>query len=164
MIHRHARINGSGDKRVAHRLHVVAERTDMAESMHLTSHRVGIDVVCVELHRVGMHPQRVLLRVVYKHSTLRSVTITVLLVIEEASCMQLILVFVVYENHVTESFVVAVVVVMIERIARNGLVAVHDGGASEELRAVGTRVKVGVSGVYDTLLRTHRRRSGDVSH
>ena len=53
---------------------------------------------------------------------------------------------------------------MIERIARNGLVAIHDGGASEELRAVRTRVEVSVGGVYDALLRTHRRRSGDVSH
>ena len=53
---------------------------------------------------------------------------------------------------------------MEQRVARNGLVAVDDGRTSEQLRAVGARVGVGIGGVDNRTLRLDSGRTYDVGY
>ena len=162
-VHRHARVLRAEHERVAHSLHVVAVGTHMVEGVHLAVNRVGLDVERVELQRVGMHVERVLLRVVEHQRALRSVAVARRLVVEQMVAAQFVLVLRVGVYHVAESFVLLQLVVVEERVAGDGFLAVHDGGASEQLRHIRLAVGVGVGSVDDGALRLYCRRTRNVS-
>ena len=105
--------------------------------MHHAVDRVGVDVEGIELQRVGMHIERVLLRIVFHESLACGVAIACLVVIEQVVAKELVLVHRVLIDHVAEAFVQTCRVVVEQAVAGDGLLLVHDGGTAEQLREVG---------------------------
>ena len=136
----------------------------MGEGVHLAVDRVGADVVGIYLKRVGVHPQRVLLRVVEHQGTVGGIAITGLLVVEDVLGTKLVLVLLVYIHYVAESLVKPGLAVVVQRVARYRLVLVYNGRAAEELRLVGVRIEVGIRCVDYAALGHYGRRANDVRH
>ena len=131
--------------------------------MHLAVDRVGVDVEGIELQRVGMHIERVLLRIVFHERLACGVAIACLVVIEQVVAKELVLVHRVFVDHIAEAFVQTRRVVVEQTVASDGLLLVHDGGAAKQLREVGLRVEIAVGGVDDVVARHDLRRACDVS-
>ena len=101
LVHRHARVAAVADQRVAHRLQVGAEHPHPSVAVHLTVDRVGIDVERLHAHRVGVHIDRVLLRIVLDQGAARGKALAGLLIIDHLTAGQFVLVLLVHIHHIT---------------------------------------------------------------
>ena len=148
-VHRHAGVLGVEDEGVADRLHVVAEGAHLAEGMHLAVYGVGIDVEGIDLHRVGMHPEGILLGVVHRHGVLCGEAIARRLVVLQEIAGKGVLALLVDIHHIAASRTHAVLDI-VEAVAGDGLALVLQHRPAEELRLVGLGVVISVLGVHHT--------------
>lgn len=149
LVHRHAGVLRVVHKRVAHPLYVSTVGTYLVEGMHLTVHRVSIDIEGIDLHRVGVHPQRVFLRIVHCDRVTRGKAVARLLVIAEIIATERILALLVYVDDISVPLAVPFLHI-VETVTGNGLVLVGKGGTSVELCLFGTRIVISVLGINHT--------------
>ena len=96
-----------------HRLQVGAEHPHPSVAVHLTVDRVGIDVERLHTHRVGVHIDRVLLRIVLDQGAARGKALAGLLVVDNFTGGELVLVLLVHEDDIAQAVVVARIAIII---------------------------------------------------
>ena len=81
--------------------------------MHRAIHRVGVDIEGFDAHGVGVHKERVLLRVVLDQRVLCGEAHACMLVVNHLATGQGVLVLVVDKHHVAQATVIAALAVII---------------------------------------------------
>ena len=94
---------------------------------------VGLDVEGEHLQRVGMHVERVFLRVVDEQGAVGSPSLARLLIIPETVAQHLVLVLLVDIHHILETFADARLLVVEQAVASQFLLVVDQCAAAEEL-------------------------------
>ena len=152
LIHRHARVKRVIHERVAHCLHVNPVCPHLVIGMNLAIHRVGVDIECEYLKRVGMHEESVLLRVVDSHRLLGCHGISLLVVIIAIVAGEHVLVDRVGINHVVERLAHTRLTVVEHTVANHRLSLVLQHRTPKEFRLFRLGVIISILGVYLTCL------------
>ncbi len=158
LIHRHARVLGIEYQGIAHCLDVVAEGTHMRIGMHLAVNGIGIDVEGVDAHRIRMHPQGIFLRIVDNNRILGCESLTGFLVISEIVACERILVLLIHIHHIAIARALAILYI-VETVASDRLVLIHQRRSAKEFRLVGLGIVVTIVGVHHTGTRDNPRWS-----
>ena len=161
-IHGHAGVLRVIHQRVADGLHVGAVRAYLIIRVDDAIDGVGADVVSENLERVGVHEQRVTLRIVDADGTPGGHGIARGVVVLAVVAGHHVLVHRVGIDHVPVGIVGAVVGIVIDAVADERAALVADDGAPEELGALGLGVVIAVFAVDMAGAGGDMRRTDDV--
>ena len=121
MIECHTRIERIIDQRIAYCLHVSTECSHMVECKDFAIHRVGLDVIGDNLKGIGMHKERIALRVINSHSTIGTKSKASILVILSVVTSKFVLVHRVNIHYITESLTETFFAIVVHAVAHHRL-------------------------------------------
>ena len=158
LIHRHAGVLGIEYQGITYCLDVIAEGTHMRIGMHLAVNGIGIDVESVDAHRIRMHPQGIFLRIVDNNRIPGCESLTGFLVISEIVACQRILILLIHIHHIAITRALAIFYI-VETVAGDGLVLIHQRRSAKELRLIGPGIIVTIVGIHHAGTRDNPRWS-----
>ena len=133
----------------------------MRIGMHLTIYGIGIDVESVDAHRIRMHPQGIFLRIVDNYRIPGSESLAGFLVISEIVACQRILILLIHIHHIAITRALAFLHI-VETVASDRLVLIHQRRSAKELRLIGLGIIVTIVGVHHAGTRNNLRWSHQV--
>ena len=126
MIECETRVERVVYKRIAYGLNISTIGTYMMETEYLTINRIGLDIVCYNLESVGMHKERVALRIVNSHSTISTEGKACILPVFAIVTGKFVLIYRVNINHIAESLTESVLAIVIHTVANQHLAFVRN--------------------------------------
>ncbi len=112
--------------------------------MHNAIDGVGIDVIRKYLERIGMHEERVALRIIYRHGFLGCHGITRSLIVFAIVTQEHVLIDGVIKLHIAKSIAHAALAAVIDTVANHGTSVIAYHRTVKQFRVVGLRVIVAV--------------------
>ena len=160
----HTGVEGVVYQRVADSLNIPSEGPHMMKGMDLTVHRIGINVEGDNLERVGMHKERVALRVIDGHSTIGTQGKARVLIVLTIVARQLIAVDGINIDHIEERLAEPHPTVVIDTIAHEHLTVIIKYRTVHESGTLELRVVVALLGVDMIVARGDVGGANDVGH